>query len=361
MYERSVEIQIDTLSLDSVSSSFTGFATIRENQIYYLDARFGWMYIFDSEGSLQRREMGQGHGPKEIPMTGIQFFNPHDTGFFLVGSSADFYQFDNDLNRTHNGVIRWKSEHPIEYLQQNPVPEAQRSYNLAYDTSSLRLYGDYAYLPLFSAPPGFSEFHLFTDLYASEARILGELNLNTGEVERVFGRFSPIYAQDGRVRTFSIFDFDILPDGELLISYAADSLLHKFDLDFNHIQSFGFSGKHKKRDFSDMPDYSNPNEVQRHMMREVVGRDFYTTLSCIEEHTLCFRSYRISSDSQHDGLQIYRGNMLLADILVPKTGDHRNGNYFQISGYSEPWFYSNIHFDEQNEQKFIYRLQIKDL
>lgn len=356
-----VEIVIDTLLLDDVSSSFTGFTSVQDNKIHFLDAKFGWLFIFDNKGNFLQREMGQGHGPKEVPMTGIQFFAPDDNGFTILGSSADFYEFDDEFNRINNGIVRWKNEHPIEYLNKNPIPSAQRSYNYAYDTSNMRSHDGFLYIPLFTASPGFSEFHMFTDLYASEARILGELDPETGDVKRIFGRFSPIYTENPRVRTFSIFDFEILPEGDLLVSYGADSLLHRFDLEFNHLQSFGFSGKYKNNAYSELPDVSDANALRRHMFREVSERDFYTRLSCVSKQNLCFRSYKVSSDSLRNGLQIYRDDVLLADVLVPETGDHRNTNYFKIAGYSEPWFYSNIHFDEMNEQKFIYRFQITNL
>ncbi|MCH8569342.1 MAG: hypothetical protein LAT67_13790 [Balneolales bacterium] len=359
--EAFIEVIIDTLKLDQISSSFNGFTLVQNDKIHFLDANFGWMFIFDTDGNLLSREMGQGHGPRELPMTGIQFFTLDDNGFSMLGSSNDFYRFDNDFNRTHVEILRWKRDHPTEYLARNPTPEAQRSYNLAYNISNMKVHGSFAYLPLYSAPPAYSQFYMFTDLYATDARILAEMNLDSGEIERIFGRFSPVYQQDERKRTFSMFDFDILNSGELVISFFADTLVHVFDLDFNHKRSFGFAGRYKSQHIGDLPDITNPDELGRHVFREVTSRDFYTTISCISERQLCFRSYRIASDDQHDGLQIYKENVLVADILVPQTGDHQNANYFQITGFSDTWLYSNIHFDESTEQKYIYRLQIGDL
>lgn len=240
----------------------------------------------------------------------------------------------------------------MEYLQTNPTPEDQRSYNLGYDIGQVRATENIAYLPLVSPPPPYSEFNLNTDLFATEARILAKMNLETGVVEEILGRYSPVYRTNEDARIFSFFSFSLLPENTMAITYRADSLIYVFDMDFAILQVFGQAGRDMDTDYKRFPYTPNESSLGTHWQQEEANRGYYTAIEYIEERDLLFRSYQKGSAMDTDGLQIYRGTTLLADVDVPKT--------FKVAGYSDPWFYSDPFIDNEKELITVFRFQMQE-
>ncbi|NER08673.1 MAG: hypothetical protein F6K17_42165 [Okeania sp. SIO3C4] len=68
---------------------------------------------------------------------------------------------------------------------------------------------------------------------------------------------------------------------------------------------------------------------------------YYTSLEYIDERGLLLRTYAKGNTSSYDGLQVYKGEALVADVEIPKG--------MKIAGYIEPYFYSEIIIDEDKE------------
>jgi len=356
------ELQMDTLRLDRIESSHVGFISISNDSIRFIDERFGWMFVFDKNGVLHHRHLGQGQGPKEIPMAGIQFYSPTiGRGHIFIGSSFDYYIYNSDYERTKQEIIRWQRDVPMEELQRNPDPQQQRSYNLGYDIGNIMVTSTHVYLPLISAPPPFSAFNFTTDLFAEEARVLAKMNIETGEVENIMGRLSPIFAEELNIRHFSFFHNTLIDNSTLAISYMPDSLIYLTDLDFNVQSAFGFSGENMDLNYRIFPSVGNEETIQNFFYEEFNNRGYYTSLTYIKDRDLFFRGYRKGGESTTDGLQVYRGNTLIADVDVPKLFDEFVlGRHFEVIGYIEPWFYSNAFIDEMAEEIIVYRFRIDE-
>ncbi|MCH8550235.1 MAG: hypothetical protein LAT80_15300 [Balneolaceae bacterium] len=344
-------VEIDTLVLEDVSSSLEGKIFINNNELHFFDYRFGWLYTFDENGNMINRELGIGNGPSELPAGNIAFHTQtKDNGHIFIGTSFDFYTFDTQLERTYTGRINWKQDRPLDYLASNPTPEDQRSYDLAYGVTEIKSYGETVYLPLMGAFPGDSEFNFSTDLFAEEARILALMNKKTGEVTEITGRYPPEFRNNSASRSFPLFFFDISGEDELTFTFATDSLIHVFTKDFEHKSSYGFAGRQMNKNYEIIPANLAHNALGEWMMDQMEEKDIYTSVVYIEETGLVFRSYVLNASDTYDGMQIYRDNVLIGDVFVPKG--------MRIAGYKAPWYYGNMIPDYTELQKTVHRFQL---
>lgn len=347
-------IQLDSLKLNKIPSSYSGFITIHQDSLLFVDDRYARIFSFDEQGNLINQHLGIGPGPREIPNGHIVFYDTRSNGnHIFIGGSNDYHEVNSDYERVQSNVIRWKSDKPISYLQNNPIPEDQRSYNLAYDIGHIRTVSDFIFLPLASPPPPLSVFNLNTDVFAEEARILAKMNIETGDVEDLLGRFSPVFSENENARIFSFFSFDIIGDDQIAITYRPDPLIYLADLDFNILSAFGVAGREMDLNYEGFPSTPNTNTLTQHWINETESRGYYTSLRYIKEHELLFRSYQKGGESQTDGLQIYRDKILIADVDVPKK--------FTVAGYISPHIYSAAYIEEMEESITIYKFNIDEL
>ena len=70
---------------------------------------------------------------------------------------------------------------------------------------------------------------------------------------------------------------------------------------------------------------------------------------CIDNYI--FRSYVKSLTAECDGLQIYDGKTLIADVEVPKG--------LNVIGKIGDWYYSELVRDEPSMKMWVYRFRIK--
>lgn len=344
------DISLQTIELESILSSLGGRLTVSDEGFNFIDYNFGWIFVFDFDGNLIDRRLGIGRGPNEIPSGGITFYSSLDSGGHLfIGSSANYYIFDASLTRKQKGMLRWKQDKPLEYLTQNPTPEDQRSYNLAYFISEVKTTSEHAYLPLIGGPREYTNFSMDTDLFAKEARILAKMNLEDGQIEEIFGRYPPSYYNNPEKRPLSFFFFDIIDDEILAITFAADPFIHLFTLDFKHIASFGVEGN--KMDTSYELFTGSSTRFEHFMMNQMRTKGYYSSLKYIPETNLLFRGYSKGTESEKDGMQVYKNEILIADFKVPKE--------MRIAGYNAPWYYSDADVDERNESIKVYRFKVE--
>lgn len=343
-------LELDSFYLEDVQSSLGGVLVMDGDKLNFVDYQFGRVYQFDTDGNFIELVIERGRGPSELPRGGITFYNQlPDGGHLFVGSSYDYYVFNADYERLQDSMIRFQQDKPVEYLHNNPTPEDHRSYNLAYYMGDVRAAGDVAFLPLLGGEPQYTAFSFTTDLFAEEARILASMNLETGEVDRIFGRLSPVYAQNPPARLFSFFFYDMTDDETLAISYAADPNIYLFSTDFEHLVTFGSDGRDMDMDFED---YSNVSErdFEDFLVRQWRSKDVFSSVTFIPETNLLFRGYTRRADPDMDGLQIYRDNVLIADVDIP--------NMLKVIGYHDGWYYTDAEINEREETKKVYRFRL---
>lgn len=337
-------VHLDSLVLDSVSTSFMGGIIVQDHCLLFIDQRFCWAIKFDTNGRLTRRYIGQGNAPDELPIKSIQFYTTMQNGGMLfIGPEWDCFVFDSNFKKIDDYGINWNNS-TSRTNTKTPNPSQTDIYTLAYGVSPIRADGDNLFLPIISQHPLFNP---TSRSYSRDARVLAVMKIKNGNVNKIMGRLPPLYSRENAVNTFSYIDFDLLHNDSMIVGYPVDSLIYIFDKTFRIKAAFGFSGRDMDQHYTLSESLS---QFRRNWQSETKTKGYYHSLKCVPERELIFRSYQKGHASVTDGLQIYHGVTLIADVDVPRR--------FCVEGYIYPYFYSNPYFDEEKGFIWVYRFRI---
>src|ERR1700722_4093944 len=79
--------------------------------------------------------------------------------------------------------------------------------------------------------------------YARDARILGQMDISNGYVDKIYGNFSPRYRTDVNALVFPYAYFDLYHDNETVLSFPEDPNMYITDDSFDILESFGVPGR----------------------------------------------------------------------------------------------------------------------
>jgi hypothetical protein len=337
-------IALDTIILndEGVESSLDGFTGItKEGLIYFIDKRFCWYYTFDTTGACISREFGQGGGPTETTIGRIATCCtlPND-GLFLLGYQLDHYVYNKDFKLRHFFVLEPNTSEDITLTS--------KIYTHMYNNLVCRSYGENVYFNMYSEHPEFNYLEHTKD-YMEKCRHISEVNIGTGKDGNMYVEGYPdIYKSDpNKYLIFLGINFDVDNQGNFYISYEADSVIYKCNSRFEPVMAFGFAGTNM--DVNYVPIYDSKT-CRTYFRKERKEKGYYKWVEYIDETGLLFRSYQKGINAASDGLQIYSGNTLIADLDVPKD--------FRISGYHDSYYYSCAIANEEKERLEVYRFRL---
>ena len=338
-------IDLEPIKLDSIGSSYSGGLSIRNDSLYFTDEMFCWVFVFNKEGKLQSRHLGQGRGPNEVPTGQIVAYTAvPGGGYFIIGGSWDCYHFDENWYRINDFMIGWQIKHSKSEMLKNPLPDEHMLYSISYHSIiKIRATKTHIYFPIYSQHP---TFNAVSTAYIKHGRIIAKMNMNNGKVEKIMGRHSPEYLKY-RFLLFDFFSFDISEDNRFFVCHPTDSLIYIYNMDFKIQGAFGYGGRDMDKKYIEV---QTLEQCSRFFELEMEKRGYYSWLEYIDEKDLLFRSYAKGSHSDTDGLQIYKGTTMIADIDVPKR--------LYVKGYFAPYFYSDAIIDENNETITVYRFKL---
>lgn len=334
------DIVVDTIKMDKINSSCVGETIVKSDSIYFIDKRFCWVFSFDMNGKLGRRYLGKGSGPSEIN-TGIidGYSQLTNGGYLFVGAGNDCHLFSENFER--------KSSYTLNKGDRNKkdIDLSDFSiYTLMYPKLIFREYNGYVYFNQYCEHPSF-DFTVNKDSYR-DSRLLSRMDIRTGNVDSMYGRYPNLYSER-ELNQFSFFSFDISKTGDFYCCFEADSLIYKYDKNFNPLYAFGYAGREMNTDYLEINSYES---LKKNYSAEREKKSYYDWIEYIDELDLVFRTYK--RESKYDGLQIYNNSILIADLNVPKG--------FRVSGYIKPYIYSNVKVDEESEEMEVYRFKMPD-
>ena len=345
---RSIAYAIDTLLIDTtINTSFEGKMGVHNNQLYFIDRWFCTIHFFDSIGKISFQSLGRGRGPTETTIGEIRAHAFLSNGYLcLQGPSDDVHLFDSeykvDISKTYR-KLRKPYEPGVEigydqfemYSMRDPL--VCRSYQNSIFTNNS------------AEDPAFNYFQT-PDIFVKEFRNITEQRLDKKETGRLLGRGMPnIYRN--RSNTHYIFSptfFDIDHDGSFYVAYMADSLIYKYDKDYNPLYSFGFEGRLMDKEYISI---TAVEDIGAKGIAQYKTKGYYTWVEYIGELDYLLRSYSKGEKELSDGLQIYQNRTLIADIDVPKG--------FKPIGYIKPYVFSDAIVDEEKMQMYVYRLNME--
>lgn len=335
-----LDLNIDTIRMDEVCSSYVGEVLFRDDSICFIDKRFCWIFTFDKEGKFGKRYLGKGSGPSEIN-TGLidGLAKLSNGGFFFVGPCNDCHLFSEKLEREasfsiDNGNRNKKNINLSDFA----------IYTKMYPKLIFREYNGYLYSNQYCEHPEFD--YIANKSYYKDAKLLSRMNIKSGKVDNLYANYPKMYSEK-ILNQFNLFSFDIDKKGNSYFCFEADSLIYKYDSNFNPLYSFGYKGTKMNTSYKCLDSFSKLKK-DRDIERE--EKSYYDWIKYIDEVDLLFRSYKKENSNSFDGMQIYRGSTLIGDVNVPKG--------FRVSGYIEPYIYSNVKIYEEDEKMEIYRFNI---
>ena len=91
-------LEIDTIRLDSVVTSYVIETSLRDSVISVLDKYFGMLYRFNLDGSFKEKKLGRGHAKSETSIGHIATHAFMDNGdLFLLDYSGGHHIYDKDI------------------------------------------------------------------------------------------------------------------------------------------------------------------------------------------------------------------------------------------------------------------------
>ena len=341
--DNSIHISIDTLELtkiqlDSIYCSGIGVSGIKDGGIIcYYDYYLGYLSSFSLNGTFIKRELGIGNGPHEVVIK-------HPLGCYisprgdlvLIGSNLDIQSL------SYNGGQKYFT---IPYRPDlNSGGASFSTYSFAED-ANVKVLDDLLFVSMYSEHPNFNMF-ASTNVYLSEANHIGRINLHKHTTDMIALGFPHAYRENPYLLfSFAQTRFDLYTDKKILVSFEGTPELYVCDRNGTPIKTFGVPGKDMDQDYLPVRSFE---EIENYIINRS-NKGYYADVTILDDYI--FRSYRKGNHTQSDGLQIYKNEVLIADVDVPK------GLY--VTGKSGKIYVSNAFFNEDTERLYCYEFEME--
>ncbi len=331
-------VSIDTIHVDMENSSYAGFSGVNNGEYYFFDEFFNYYYPVSIDGVPGTRSMGLGRGPNELPIRSPVGVVARGEDFMVMGGSYAAYLF----NESHNPNPQRLN---IKVSGQKNSYDASSAYTLFREVV-MRASDKTFFYNILGSNDAVDPIEKYD--YFENGHFLMRVDIESGEALPM-GEYSDYYIKNyADIRHMIMTYYDVDKKGNLYVCHQADSLIYVSDRKFKPVKAFGFEGKNMDTD------YTNPSpstaDFERAYINDLAHKGYYYWLEYVDETDMTFRSYQKGSHSDRDGLQIYRGATLIADVEVPKG--------FRVAGYIAPYYVTQIICDEDNETMKFYRFRL---
>jgi hypothetical protein len=333
------------IEFNDLPSSLIGQAKVSNDTLYFVDQKFTRVLIFDKNLNYLGWKLQKGNGINEIAIGEIDAFAKMSNGnFMFLGGLSDWHIFTSQFEKVGSYIMDniSKRESLRTVSPENPV-----IYSFVYPKLIVRESKNRIFFNIMAQHPEFN----FLDnhnAYYEQSRVLSEMDPITGKTLSIFGRFSPFYKKnDFTLNHVSLLNFDVSEKtGHFYLNFEADPIIYEFDSNFKPIQSFGVLGKNMSPKYKKL---ATIEDFQKNVDLDRASTHYFTWLEYVEEDDLLFRSYSLGN-SENDGLQIYKGNVLIADVSVPKG--------LKVLGKLGNSFISQPITDEVNDKMIFYTFRL---
>lgn len=348
-------ISIDSISLKISNTSYVGFLHFQDNQIYFFDEILATLFLFDKSGKSQDTYLGKGESPKEVKNL-QNYLKINQKNYIFYG--WDIYVYNQDWVRQQSMRIDWQVEQSLKELESNPKPSYKGIYEIKYfNNRFLKLNNDYLLTNIESSHPLFNGYFQNTAYsYFKSAFLFAKINLHSGKVERLVGKYPPIYVENPNIPIFANWYADTDMEN-LFVSFEADSLIYVFDKQLRLQRAFGRKGLDMNQNYRKTENY---DEYQQFFRSERNTKGYYSNIKYFKENDILLRVYSQGTSTANGKLdqdvaifqrmQIYKGTTLIGDVAVPPR--------FRVLAYENGYYYADGVVDELNERLYLYKFKI---
>ena len=341
-------LEIDTIRLDSVVTSYVIETSLRDSVISVLDKYFGVLYRFNLDGSFKEKKLGRGHAKSETSIGHIATHAFMDNGdLFLLDYSGGHHIYDKDIQMKDFFRVIYENSGDGS-LNKDKLYKTPSEYTHLYNDIVCRSYKNNVYFNVRMSYP--------MCCYVNNTKQHLEENANILEVkldEQEFGRLLAVGYPDSYQKNslnkaiFSSVNYDIAKNGDFYVTYEADTLIYQYDCDYEQKKCFGYAGKDMDLNYRYI---KTPKESGKYWRNERQTKGYYNWLEYVDETGLLFRSYQKGGTRPVDGLQFYKDGVLIGDVNVPKG--------LKVCGYVSPYYYSYVMPNEEREIMYLYRFKL---
>lgn len=327
------------VGLDTILSSYLGEVITYKDCLLFIDKKFCYAYLFDRSGKLQKRCLGKGHSPKEIPVDEITGYCINNQEEMVIFSDLLYFVYDSTFTLKYYNTVKTDTRSPHQSKRgDNPF-----IYSWPYDKFVIHGYDSTLYYTVINRT-----FNYITEArkFFNECFTILQVDALTGIPEKVLGAYPAIY-QKHTFCQIPYCSFDLDSEGNIYACYEADSLIYKFDKRHKNIRTFGWSGRDMDCDYITL---SRQESLRSLYLQERASRGFYDQVLYIDSLRWLCRIYQKGGTALTDGLQVYDSTYrLIADCDIPKG--------FRLSGYISPCLYF-YKIDEEEEKILCFKLNL---
>ncbi|MDR1223074.1 MAG: DUF4221 domain-containing protein [Tannerella sp.] len=307
---RSIIIDWDSTEVDIFYTGGQGNFFMKDSIITFASHYYAKIYDYDCNSiELISSHFGLGQGPNEL----LRFFHAtpiiNDTSFFIINNNIDVTLYNNRYELERKGIIdfKWKGLRIGAY-------DSPSVYNFMLKTdlgANIYKYGENLIIPLQPVLHYVCEDERVTKEHFAKSHIFGLLDINTMEVNTVFGHYPPVYRKQ-LLPHFNFFSYTF--DNDLFyVDFPVDSLIYVYKYPDTLLYSFGFECKDIVRSYTTSTVLND--EIYEDFRRNGLNAEIVN----FKESGLLFRTYIRNMEKATCGMQIYDSTTydLLADMDVP--------------------------------------------
>ena len=321
-----ITLEWDSTVIDIFYTSGRGNFFMKDSTITFADHYYAKIYNYD----VRTKEMisshfGLGNGPNELQRFFYATPIKNDTSVFIVDDNINVSLYGNHYQLDKKGIINF---HWLGGDKYSGEYESSKVYNFMLKTDfGVNIYkkGKDLIIPLQPVIPYACENGIITREHYEKSHIFGLLDINTLEINKVFGHYSPYYLEKSlpHYNSFSyVFDNEIF-----YVNFPVDSLIYVYKYPDKLLYSFGFECQDIVRK------YTPSNTIKDGNYKDFQHCGMNTEILHFPAEGLFFRTYIKNMETLDWGMQIYSSTTydLLADVDVPK--------FFKLLGYYDSCFY----------------------
>lgn len=343
------EVRIDTIRVSLSESSGYGNFYMTDNVITFADVMTCRFYDIDLSGNIVQEYFRKGRGDNEIPSMLYAYpiiGDPLKRGAIIdSGNGITFYDLKKkEILGRYQIDFNWDNRSKHKY-------SAPQMYNLAdftdfgmtfYMGSDSKILFQTNIINRMTGSPGRIESRRYED-----GAIFGRLNPETMEVESVAGTFPAIYRKKPMPH-LEFFQYTAYGD-IVYVNHGVDSLIYVYRYPNELLYTIGYECEDIDRDYMVTREIDTGDNFRKDFGHVGIN----TGMMYFPEDSLLCRTYIRTTATGASGMQVYKGNDLVADFGVP--------DYFKLIGYLNGTFYGARFIpleDEDSTRLVCYRVTL---